>query len=195
MPFFKYFFLSALFLLLVSAVGQQKLSEGARVLFKNSKTSLPVRAKNDVFEKTGFVLTPDKKQFLISNDSSAAAFPFKAGVYPTDINQDGIEEIFLVFGNEYTSGKTGTNILLFINDRAGSYQSNFGFSGGMPVLLPTKHLGYPDLLIGGPGTIFPVWKWNGKEYEFYKTLQQQQLKKLKTVTVASASLFYTSTVR
>jgi hypothetical protein len=34
--------------------------------------------------------------------------------------------------------------------------------------MPTKNLGYPDLMIGGPGFEHPVWRWNGKEYNVYK---------------------------
>ncbi len=40
----------------------------------------------------------------------------------------------------------------------------------MPEFQKTFNLGYPDLLIGGPGFEQPVWRWNGKEYQFYKTV-------------------------
>jgi hypothetical protein len=41
----------------------------------------------------------------------------------------------------------------------------------MPEFQKTFNLGYPDLLIGGPGFEQLVWRWNGKEYQFYKKVK------------------------
>ena len=43
----------------------------------------------------------------------------------------------------------------------------FGFPGEYKVLA-TRHRGYPDIEIPGPGTCFPVWRWNGSAYAIHK---------------------------
>ena len=57
---------------------------------------------------------------------------------------------------------------LFIKDAAGKYQTNLGFPGASADPKPEKSKGYPDLVIGGPGFCFPVWRWNGKAYDFHR---------------------------
>ncbi len=70
---------------------------------------------------TAFSLSNDKKQFAAVEEASE--YPFDAFVYPTDLNKDGKEEIFIVFGNSYTSGHTGSNVVMYIKDKSGSYQA------------------------------------------------------------------------
>ncbi|MFN2438114.1 MAG: hypothetical protein ABR503_02870 [Chitinophagaceae bacterium] len=86
---------------------------------------------------------------------------------------DGKEEIFIVFGNSYTSGQTGSSVVLYIKDKSGNYQPNLGFPGVTPDAMPIKNLGYPDLMIGGPGFEWPIWRWNGKAYNFYKKIKKK----------------------
>jgi hypothetical protein len=169
---------------------QKNLSEGAKLLFQNTKTTTTPAEKNDIYKKSSLCLSNDKKQFAIAGDATSLDHPFDAIVMPTDMNKDGKEEIFIVFGNSYTSGATGTNVLLFIKDKTGIYQFNFGFSGATPGIMPTKTPAYPDLLIGGPGVEFPIWRWNGKEYVFSKKITEKQLAKIKMISVETASKAY-----
>jgi len=174
---------------------QKNLTEGAKLLFQNTKTIITAAEKNDIYKKSGLSLSNDKKQFAIAGDATSLDYPFDAMVLPTDMNKDGKEEIFIVFGNNYTSGATGTNVLLFIKDKTGAYQFNFGFSGTTPGIMPTKTPAYPDLLIGGPGVEFPIWRWNGKEYVFSKKITEKQLAKIKTISVETASKAYVNNLR
>lgn len=185
-------FVSLIFLSLiyVNVTGQKKLNAGAGLLFKNSHTTLTIDEQNKVFNRSGLGLSKDKKQFIIANDPASFDFPFDAVLLPIDLNADRKEEIFIVYGNSYTSGMIGSNVLLFIKDKAGEYQSNFGFSGASPDILPSKNIGYPDLLIGGPGFEFPIWRWNGKEYVFHKKITDKSLSKIKLTSVESASEAY-----
>ncbi len=176
-------------------IGQKTLSEGARMLFKNTQTKLTTEEQNKIFIASGLALSKDKKQFVIANDAASIDYPFDATVLPTDINNDGKEDVFIVFGNSYTSGMAGTNILLFIKDGKGNYRSNFGFSGTAPDIMPTKNLGYPDLLIGGPGFEFPIWRWNGKEYSFHRKITEKNLSKLKTISTEEASKLYVKNLK
>ncbi|MFT3909848.1 MAG: hypothetical protein QM737_10515 [Ferruginibacter sp.] len=174
---------------------QKNLTEGAKLLFQNTKTKITPTEKNDIYKKSNLCLSNDKKQFAIGGDVASLDHPFNAIVLPTDMNKDGKEEIFIIFGNSYTSGSTGTNVLLFIKDKAGVYQFNFGFSGTTPDIIPIKTPAYPDLLIGGPGIEFPIWRWNGKEYVFSKKITEKQLTKIKTISVATASKDYVNNLK
>lgn len=160
--------------------GQQNgaLSEVASLLFKNIKTNLTVAEKNQIATKLGFVYSGNKDQpFALDKDSKD--YPFGVTVYPTDLNKDGKEEIFVLFGNSFTSGATGSSIVLFIKNPAGGYSENLGFPGTAPDVLATTSKGYPDLLIGGPGFEFPVWRWNGKTYSHFRTVKDKDYDKLK----------------
>ncbi len=169
------------------------LGKGAALLFKNTKTKLTTSQKNIIFDSLGFVLSKDGKQFILDNES--ADYPYDAFVYPTDMNKDGKEEIFILFGNSYTSGMTGSNIIVFIADKNDSYRMNLGFPGALPDALATGNSGYADLLIGGPGFEFPVWRWNGKEYDFLKKVKDAEYSKLKITNVEDLSKAYTSTIK
>ena len=185
-------FTALLMSLLISfnLAAQRYLTEGAKLFFQNIKTTLTTSEKNLLFERSGLALSRDKKQFVIAGDIVFIDHPFAVSVLPTDLNNDGKEELFVVFGNSFTSGNTGSNILLFIKDKSGNYQSNFGFSGTAPLILPTRNLGYPDLLIGGPGFEIPIWRWSGKEYLFYKKITKKNLGKVKTLRIEEVSKFY-----
>jgi hypothetical protein len=168
------------------------LSPGAALLFKDVKSTLSVAEKNFIYSSLKFGLSKDRKSFT---DGENQEETFDARVYPTDMNKDGLEEVFVSFGNTYTSGMTGSSIELYIKKAGGMYKANFGFPGTVPVALLTGNAGYPDLLIGGPGFEFPVWKWNGTQYVFSKKMKETVLTKLKTVQVEDMSLEYQQRVK
>src|SRR5439155_1354378 len=82
--------------------------------------------KNQVATALGFVLSNDKVQ-PFAQDADSKDYPFTAIVFPTDMNKDGKEEIFVQFGNSYTSGNTETSISLFIKNTSGVYKNHLGF--------------------------------------------------------------------
>jgi hypothetical protein len=169
------------------------LTPGATLLFQNVKSKLTSAEKNKIFNELGFLLSKDRKQFIA--DAEATDFPFDAHVYPTDINGDGKEEIFVSFGNTYTSGNTGQSIVVFVKDASGKYQRQLGFPGTVPDALPAATNKYPDLVIGGPGFEFPVWRWNGKEYALHRKIKEQELLKTKTTNIEEVSKAYTGTLK
>ncbi|HPH83946.1 MAG TPA: hypothetical protein PLC48_00750 [Ferruginibacter sp.] len=188
--FVKIVFIILMFFNVFAVQAQTGISEGARLLFSGIKTKLTSKEKNQVYLNTGFVLAADKKQFLFGDDPTAIQFPFTATVLVTDLNKDSTEEICLVFGNTYTSGNIGSNVLLFIKNKQGIYQSNFGFSGSMPLVLTTMSKGFPDLVIGGPGDDLPVWRWDGRQYIFYRKISRSALEKRKPSTIKQISNRY-----
>ncbi len=166
-----------------------KLTEVAAVLFKDVKTKLNAADKNAIAAKMGFVLSGDKDRPFAS-DKDSREYPFGATVLPTDMNEDGQEEIFISFGNTYTSGMAGSSIALFIKDDKGAYADQLGFPGLVPDALEPIGKGYPDLLIGGPGFEYPVWGWDGKAYVFSRTVKDADYGQLKKKGVEEISQAY-----
>jgi hypothetical protein len=191
--------LSVLFTLLACAVlntnaQSNTLNNIATALFKNVKTKLTIAEKNEIATKLGFVLSADKDQPFAA-DKDSKDYPFTATVMPTDMNKDGKEEVFVSFGNSYTSGNTERSITLFIKDAKGIFVNHFGFPGITPDALATLSQGYPDLLIGGPGLEYPVLRWNGKTYAFNRNVKDADYAKLKKQSIEDVSKAYQLTIK
>ena len=83
-----------------------------------------------------------------------------------DLNGDGQFEVLTKeFGSCF--GMAGVQMNLYIKAKDGQWKSQFGFPGE-PKLLKTKSHGFPDIEVLGPGQCFPVWRYNGKEYQVIK---------------------------
>lgn len=178
---------------MASLAQETTLSAGARLLFQNIKSKLTNPEKESIFKLTSFLLSTDKQQFI--SDKDAADYPFAAFVYPTDLNKDGKEEIFILFGNSFTSGHTGSSIIAFIKNGAGKYTRQLGFPGTLPDVIVTTAAGYPDLIIGGPGFEFPVWKWKTGAYAYNRQIKERDMAKLKTESIESLSRKYTAQIK
>jgi len=182
------FFLLLLFIIPLAGF-TQTLNKVADRLFRTVKTKLTITEKNQLATALGFVLSNDKEQpFALDADSKD--YPFTATVFPVDMNKDGKEEVFVHFGNSYTSGNTGSSIALFIKNSSGIYQNHLGFPGTIPYALTTVNQGYPDLLIGGPGFEYPVLRWNGKTYAHHRVVKDDAYEKLKKNSVSELSKEY-----
>jgi hypothetical protein len=93
----------------------------------------------------------------------------------------------VLYGNTFTSGNTGTNIMLLQKDSYGDWHKYFNFPGTAPWVLTTGNLGFPDLVIGGPGFQFPVYRWDGKDYVMVRKITDKELTKAKTTDVETLS--------
>ncbi len=177
----------------LSSIAQDELSEGVILLFKNVKTKLTDAEKNEIYTALGFMLTKDKTKFVDKTDKDND-FPYDVSVYPTDLNKDGKEEIFVLLGNSALFGMAGATTDLFIKDATGKYILN-SLDGMLPLALTTANLGYPDLLPGVPGMELPEWRWNGKQYKFYKNIPDSAAQKMKTTNIEDLSKAYTKTIK
>lgn len=198
MKIVKIILVSVLNLMLISEVYAQSgtvnsLTKGAQMLFKSTESKLNNAERNLIFKRLGFVLT-GQLDLPFALDKESLDYAFTAGAFVTDMNLDGKEEIFVLYGNSYTSGMTGMSAVLFIKDGMGNYNANLGFQA-MVSILPTTNLGYPDLLIGGPGFEFPVWRWNGKQYDLYKKMKSEVLEKTGTIEVEELSKRYLESLK
>ena len=84
-----------------------------------------------------------------------------------DLNGDGQSEVFVLVGGS-CYGATYAQLSLLIKDRNGRWKRNLGFPAVGYEILPTKNRGFPDIAVKGRWSCFPVWRWNGKEYDIHK---------------------------
>lgn len=84
----------------------------------------------------------------------------------TDLNGDGQLEVLT---KEYGScfGRAGVQMNLYIKAKTGQWKAQFGFPGE-PKILKAKSHGFPDIEVLGPGQCFPVWRYNGQQYNVIK---------------------------
>ena len=142
--------------------------EGYEILFKGTASKLSQKEKQQIFKKLGFQLSKDKK-FIVEDTCGADVSP---SIEIVDLNGDGVEEVFVNWGNTCTSGMAGQSITLFVKDRSGQFIENLGFPGSYEKLA-TRNKGFPDLLISGPGFCHGVWQWSGAKYE-YKCSREEE---------------------
>lgn len=141
-----------------------RLSEGAKLLFKDVKSNLKIQEMNEIYKETGFYLSSNKTSFLMYSDDSDED-SFGAYVNIVNLNKDNIEEVFISYGNTYTSGITGNNIALYVkkgsNDK---YSQIFDLTTGTFKVLHNRTNNFYDLMLVGRGYEHPIWKWNGSKY-------------------------------
>jgi hypothetical protein len=134
-------------------------AEGYRILFPDS-TTIPEEDQRAIFEQLGYSISADRTAL-----EALDCGPIFGQVQETDLNGDGIVEVFVVAGNACTSGMTGSSITLFIQDAEGRYGPHLGFPAGGWTRLETANAGFPDLSIGGPGFCEAVYRWDGTTYQ------------------------------
>lgn len=171
-----------------------KWIDGTNKLFAGVKTKLTLEEKIRIFKLTGWKNHPDEGHFQLGDDELSKDYPFRAEVYPVDFNNDGEEEVFISYGNSFTSGRAGSSIMLLIPTVRG-YKRNFNFEGLVPgALRPYTSPDYPELLMGGPGFSFPIWKWDGQEYRYRRRISDTQLGDIETENIMAISQAYQKTI-
>lgn len=86
-----------------------------------------------------------------------------------DLNGDGLPEAIVTEGGTYCYGMTGMGFWLMSRQGDGNWKV-MASQIGIPEILKTKGAGgWPDIQLGGPGFCFPIWRWNGKEYDLHRT--------------------------
>lgn len=116
-----------------------------------------------VAEATSGWLKDTKGQYFEETCNEAVDYDTEV----VDLNGDGQPEVFTNVHGICMGGMAGVHMNLFIKNKNGEWKPQFGFPG-MYSVLETKNQGYPDIEIGGPGNCFPVWRWNGQEYDIHK---------------------------
>jgi outer membrane protein OmpA-like peptidoglycan-associated protein len=96
-----------------------------------------------------------------------------AEIEAKDINGDGKMDFIITDSGTSCYGDVGQGFFLMTKTAAGAWQTAFQ-SEGIPDFLKTKAHGWPDIEIGGPGFCFPIVRWNGKTYAFYKNHESRR---------------------
>lgn len=167
----------------VSNTQSTALTEGARLLFQQSGSSLTASEKNTLFRKLGLQVAENKKGFRMDG------FEVGAKAYPVDLNKDGVEEVFVIMDG-LLFGNTGQGVALFIKNSAGVYEQQEEVAGGIAVILEGPSSGYPQLVIAGPGFEFPLYRWNGKSYTYVRNISDDELQNAQTSSVEEWSRKY-----
>lgn len=129
------------------------------LLFSGTASKLSVEERTTIAGSLGLVVSPDGTQLL----DVTCGQPVSTSVRVRDLNADGRAEVVVDWGNTCTSGMAGTSVAVFVKDVNGRYNANLGVPGLIAEVRPAES-GFADLLVGGPGFCFGLWRWNGVAY-------------------------------
>ncbi|MBI1210449.1 MAG: hypothetical protein GC190_03220 [Alphaproteobacteria bacterium] len=117
--------------------------------------------KAAIFKAAGFKAKGDTYT-RCADDVSASHEP--GSIELQDLNGDGTAEAWVREGSVYCYGNTGQAFVLLGKGSDGKWSVLLD-EVGIAVAKDTKHKGWPDIEVGGPGMgPFPVFRYNGKKY-------------------------------
>jgi len=138
-------------------------TDHSRILFGNSESRLSGDEMAAVFATFGEFLTISDDSLRLDDSNCGDIMP---EVEVVDLNRDGTQEVFVLWGNSCTSGMAGRSLTLLIRGPSGDYERNFGFpAAGWAAQAPGED-GWPDLIIDGPSFCHPIWTFRAGRYEF-----------------------------
>jgi hypothetical protein len=166
---------SSLFLLL-ACTAATAATGGPDLLFTNAQgtTALSAADRQAIYDLLELRKGADGKSLLFDEDSGCP--PLMAGadiqVQGKDLNQDNQPEVIVSLGSACMYGMAGIGVSLFTRD-AGGHWTRHNLGSGMLMVQDTRHKGYADLEVGGPGFCHPLMRWNGTTYEFDHNIAEQ----------------------
>lgn len=117
-----------------------------------------------IFKAAGFVQRgSDWRSRDCEGLEGASYTPGSVDIY-TDLNGDGRADAVISEGSGICYGITGTHFWLLSKQSTGSWTVMLS---GLGIAEPLRTMGaggWPDILVGGPGFCFPVYRWNGTAY-------------------------------
>jgi hypothetical protein len=118
--------------------------------------------KEAVFKAAGFKKAQDGRYIRCEEETPTASYT-PGQIELVDLNGDGQPEAWVTESSMFCYGSPHTFFSLVRKD-AGSWRKLLD-DVGIPVVLKTKHHGWPDIEVGGPEFgKFPYYRWNGKSY-------------------------------
>jgi len=164
-----------LFALLASARATAAPS-GPELLFMNAQDLPGITAQDQqaIYAQFNLAVGADGKTLAFADSECP---PLLAGsgdiqVATQDLNGDGKPEVLVSLGSTCMYGFAGTGVALFTRDGAGQWRFH-DLGAGMYAVQPTRHAGYADIMIGGPGFCHPVLRWDGSTYVFDRSEAEQ----------------------
>jgi len=120
----------------------------------------------DAFATAGFE-QDDKGNYIRCQEDPPTMSYMPGQAEVTDLNGDGIAEIWITEGSLFCYGHTGNAFVLLTRD--GSGWRVLLDEVGMHNPLNERQTGWPDIEVGGPGFgKFPVYRWDGHYYKLLK---------------------------
>ncbi len=125
--------------------------------------TLSAAQQDAVFKAAGFAKAADGRYIRCQEETPTASYT-PGAIEEVDVNGDGQPEALVTEGSMFCYGAPHTFFGL-VASSAGGWKMLLD-DVGMPVVLETRHGGWADIEVGGPGLgTMPVWRWNGKAYE------------------------------
>lgn len=131
------------------------------LLFGDHPRLLSPREESDIVEALGFTMSEDRTQLV----DSTCGLPITWSVRYLDLGADARPEVVVDYGNACTSGMAGTSVTIFTRSDDGGLDVALSLPGLIAEVRPRRDGLFSDLLIGGPGFCFGVWRWADGTYE------------------------------
>jgi hypothetical protein len=146
-------------------------------LFINAQnaTALTADDRRAIYAQYNFNVSADGKSLAFADAEQCPSLLAGSGdiqVATEDLNGDQRPEVFVSLGSSCLFGSAGTGVSLFIKDASGQWQHH-DLGAGMYSVEKTRHQGYADVMIGGPGFCQPVLRWDGSTYVFDHQVAEQ----------------------
>ena len=93
-------------------------------------------------------------------------------LHPVKLDAHGGEAAMLKIDDGVCYGNTGSQIMLFRKE-GNRFHTIFDNIAGGVTILRSSHMGMFDIELGVPGMDIPIWKWNGQNYEFWKSIDSR----------------------
>jgi hypothetical protein len=156
-----------------------KLTPEAKWVFKDIRTKLSNAEKNFFVDGLVLFYRKDLKETVLTMKGEKGAPPdgsiITVEIFPTDMNKDGVEEIFMRQSGIFF-GQWLPDLVLYMKNANGKYEAQAASSTRL-FATDYAYQGYPELvgsLPEGPGFNdyagykIPAFRWNGKKYIEYK---------------------------
>lgn len=131
-------------------------------ILRAADTALSPEELAAAFAAAGFAGTADGRYIRCREDPVTLSYQSGQAAV-TDLNGDGQPEVWITEGSTFCYGNTGSAFVLLTRD-GGGWRKLLD-EVGMQIISDTKHNGWPDIEVGGPGfQSFPVFRWDGKRY-------------------------------
>jgi hypothetical protein len=148
---------------------------GHELLFTNAQNAATLTDddRRAIYGQLGLKVGKDGKSLAFADSDCPSLLPGTGDiqVQTEELNSDKLPEVFVSLGSTCMFGFAGTGVSLFIKDGTGHWKSH-NLGAGVYVVQKTRHQGYADLMIGGPGFCQPVLRWNGKSYVFHHNVAE-----------------------
>ena len=143
----------------------QRVILGLALLALPALAAAPAFSATDtaaIYKAAGFAM---KGRAIVGCDAADASWPRSDfAIEAVDLNGDGKPEALVNEGNTACYGNTDNGFTVVARDAGGVWRK-LGGAVGMPVPLKTRHAGWLDIEVGGPGMgKMPVIRFDGKGY-------------------------------